>query len=150
MKPTAFVCLLFFVAASGFAQKQTPLCPKHIETPTYPQIGRMANIAGTVVLKVTVGADGRVTDVAAATPRKVLQILAKGAAENLRRWTFEKPPSAPYVETITYDYEFDSSLPPAGGSSNLPNITKVSFDLPDQVTIAANERILDTSHSKPR
>lgn len=145
MKLTTRICLLFFLAVSCFAQNQAPLCPKHIETPSYPQIARVASVSGKVTLRVTIGADGRVTHIDFANDDARSRMLGTSATENLRHWTFEKPPSAPYTETITYDYEIDSSLPPYDRSPSRPVITKVSFDLPERVTIAANGMMIEPS-----
>ncbi len=139
MKPygTVAVALAVLVLAGiCFAQSSPALCPRHIESPTYPQIARIAHITGAVVLRVTIGADGSITQ--AAVKSKPNKILDQSATENLRHWTFTKPLSAPYVETITYVYSLDESLPPSGGSSNAPVIVNASFDLPDRVNIRAN------------
>lgn len=54
---------------------------------------------------------------------------------------FEKPPSAPYSQTIIYHFEFDTWCEPAGSRSKMlgrcyrTSISKVTFDLPDRVTI---------------
>jgi hypothetical protein len=46
------------------------------------------------------------------------------------------------------NYEFDSTLPPSGGPSSLPSITKVTIDLPDQVNILINGEIIEPDKSK--
>ncbi|MGB6484050.1 MAG: TonB family protein [Candidatus Acidiferrales bacterium] len=147
MKLAKLACLVFGLAGTCFAQE--PLCPRHIETPSYPAIARMANVTGKVALQVTIGADGEITHIGFANTDKRSRILEASASENLRHWTFAKPPSAPYSETITYDYEFDLSLPPYDGSPSRPVITKVSFDLPDRVIIVTNGMMVEPSQSKP-
>jgi TonB family protein len=133
----ALMCLVFCCAAPCLAQSQQPLYPRHIETPHFPPAARAANVTGSVSLNVTIDADGHVIKVEATTGPKMLQTAA---AENLQHWTFAKPQTAPYEETITYDYEFDASLP---GNDGYTAITNVNFDLPDRVTILANERLID-------
>jgi len=130
------------VAGSCLAQTSPALCPRHMETPEYPIIARFAGISGKVVLRVTIGADGSVIK-AAAIEAKPIQMLDDSAIANIRQWTFAKPPKAPYVETIVYDFEFDHSLPAEGGEGHYPAITKVSFDLPDRVTVRTNLEIID-------
>jgi TonB family protein len=118
-----------------FAQEEARLCPRHIETPDYPTIARVANLTGKVSLRLTIDAEGNVIDAQGRmesniphTPEEV-KILEKIAVSNIRKWTFAKPPSAPYTETIVYDYEIDKTRRARG--------TQVTFDLPNNVTIVA-------------
>ena len=148
MKSLARVCLCTCFAATCFAQSREPLCPKHIEEPSYPPVARAAHLMGKIALSVTITADGTVSDAQATNVEGPLRLLARSAIENIRRWTFSKPPSAPYKETITYDYEFDESLPAAGGEKNFPVVTRVTFDLPDRVTILTNLSTIETMTSK--
>jgi len=146
MKKIPFGCLLLCLAATCFGQNEKALCPRHIETPDYPQIARTAHLSGKVSLTVTIDADGKVTHVETMTDDPVARahpVLQKYAAENIQRWTFSRPLSAPYTEVIVYDYEFDTTLPGEGGPSSQPAITKVSFDLPDRVTILTNVVFID-------
>ena len=131
--------LLLWLAASCFGQGQTPLCPRHIEPPGYPRIARVAHVTGKLVLSVTIDADGHVADAELTNESRLTGLLKKGALSNMRRWTFTKPPSAPYKETIVYDYEIDDSLP-----LDDPN-TYVKFDLPDRVTISTSGTSVQTS-----
>ena len=137
MRIPTLMCLVFCCAGPCLGQSQQPLYPRHIETPHFPQLARSANVTGSVSLIVTIDADGHVMKVDATTGPKILQAAA---AENLQHWTFAKPQAAPYEETITYDYEFVDSLP---GNDGTTPITNVNFDLPDRVTILANERLID-------
>jgi TonB family protein len=131
--------LLLWLAASCFGQDQIPLCPKHIESPGYPRIARVAHVTGKLVLSVTIDADGNVADAELTNESRLMGLLKKAALSNLRRWTFTRPPSAPYKETIVYDYEIDDALP-----VDDPN-TYVKFDLPDRVTIATSRLSVQTS-----
>ena len=115
---------------------EEPLCPRHIEIPFYPPIANSANISGTVALTLTIDAEGKVEDVnARTTDSKVpgTRLLETGSVANIRRWTFAKPRSAPYTQTISYRYEITRSLPPDGPAN-------VTFDLPHLVTIATGGR----------
>ena len=142
MFKTASCGFFWLCLASGcFGQAQAALCPSHIEAPSYPLIAKVAHITGKVILTLTLDADGKVVDVKAADEdEKGAGLLKWGAIDNIRRWAFSKPPSSPYTQTIVYDFELDAFLP--GDDGNHP-ITKISFDLPDRVTIAANARIVD-------
>jgi TonB family protein len=113
------------------------LCPKHIETPSYPAIARAAHVTGKVVLALTINAEGNVIE---AKVTNGAAMLGESALDNIRHWTFTKPPTAPYTQTIVYDYEIDDSLPADDGSHP---IVKVSYDLPDRVMILTNSRLAE-------
>ena len=126
--------------------KDRPLCPKHIEDPTYPAIARTAHVTGKVVLALTIDADGKVTNAEVSNENEQgVKLLAIGTVRNARLWTFEKPPTAPYKQTITYIFEIDGSLTPSGGRNSAPAIVKVTYDLPDVVTVATNASFLNTA-----
>jgi TonB family protein len=95
-----------------------------MEPPFYPLIAMMAHESGKVILEVTINADGTVKDarIANKDPNSV-KLLGGNSIHNIRKWTFAKPATAPYVETITYDYRLDTRE------------SHVVFDLPDLVTI---------------
>jgi len=82
--------------------------------------------------------------------RQTPKLLTDSAVANIQHWTFSKPPMAPYIEVIVYDYEDDPSLPPSGGPKRLPALTKVVFDLPDHVRISMNTPIVEPGESKER
>jgi TonB family protein len=132
-----FVCCC--LAGTCAAQTQPDLCPRHIETPVYPQIARTAHLAGEIVLAVTIDTDGRVPDAKVANNEKFVKLLGNSALDNIRHWTFDKPLTAPYTEAMIYDYELDSRL--SGGG------TTVSFDLPGRVTILSDLPIINTTQS---
>jgi hypothetical protein len=92
---------------------------------------------GRVKLTLELAVDGTVTKVETTGGNPLLQ---KAAAENIKLWTFEPPPFVPFTQVIVYDFGFDESLP---GNDSANPITKVSFDLPDGVTIMANVRFVE-------
>jgi hypothetical protein len=141
MKISLFGCLIFCLAGTCHGQETKPLCPKHIETPSYAMIARTAHIQGKVILSLVIGADGEVVDAEAINDETWVSLLKIGAISNIRLWTFTKPPSTPYRQTIIYDYQIDSFLP-----LNSPD--KVSFDLPDKVTVVASNRSVNVTRSK--
>jgi hypothetical protein len=152
VKKSVFACLLFFIGPACFSQFQQSLCPKHIETPQYPMLARQTLITGKISLTVTVDANGGVKNVEATTDnparRGAQQLLLQSSVENMQHWTFAKPSSAPYTQVIVYDYEIDRTLPPSGGPTSLPLITKVVVDLPDRVKILMNERFVETANQE--
>jgi TonB family protein len=142
MKAAISVCVLCLAGVCG-AQTQPALCPRHIETPVYPQIARMAQLSGKILLAVTIDADGKVQDARVAsseTSETFVKLVGSSAINNVRHWTFAKPPTAPYTETLVYDYQIDRRT--SGGG------TTVSFDLPERVTILSDLPILSTTQSK--
>lgn len=145
-KTSACGYLWLSMAFSCFGQSQEALCPRHIEPPAYPPLAKAANITAKVVLTLTVDATGKVTAVKVANEdEKWVGFLKAAAADNVRLWTFAKPPLAPYIQTVVYDFELDPSLP---GDDGYHPIVKVAFDLPDRVTISANARLVDHNGSE--
>jgi TonB family protein len=142
MRAITLGCLLLTTTPICFGQAQEALCPKHIETPVYPQIARTAHITGKVVLKLTIDSDGKVTDAETTNDDKWVPLLKRSTMDNIRRWTFAKPPSAPYTDTIVYDYELDATLKDYE--------TKVVYDLPDRVSIFAGVATIQPSISKSK
>jgi TonB family protein len=138
-------CLLFLLTLSCMGQTRQALCPKHIETPTYPAIAKWAHVSGAVVLMLTIDADGKVSDVKITNEEeRFVKLLERGAVANIRLWTFAKPQSAPFKQNITYDFQLDDKLPLAGVNDN-PDVTLVTYDLPDRVTVRANNHVLEPS-----
>ena len=93
MNKTAAMRVLVASAShdSCFGQQQDALCPRHIETPTYPPIGRTAHLIGKVVLTLSLDADGKVSDVKVANEDdKGAGPLRLAAIENIRLWTLRK------------------------------------------------------------
>jgi hypothetical protein len=91
---------------------------------------------------VTIDADGKVTDATVTNDHKRVALLKLNSTSNIRRWTFAKHPAGPYQQTIVDDDQLDPSLP-----ANSP-MTRVTFDLPDRVTIAAGLVTVQTTRSK--
>jgi TonB family protein len=136
--------LPFLLALSCMDQTQQSICPKHIETPTYPAIARTAHVSGIVALTLTIDADGKVSDVKVTNEdERFVKLLERSAVDNIRLWTFTKPQSAPSKQNVTYDFQLDDKLPLAG-VNNYPLVTLVTYDLPDRVTIRANSQVIDT------
>ncbi len=138
--------LVLWLTASCFGQS---VCPKHIETPTYPVAAQAARVEGKVTLRVTLDAEGNVTnaEVADDLAHQANPTLREAAINNMMHWTFEKPTSAPVTQLMVYQYRFDGSLPL---NDHQNPITKVNIDLPDHVTILANETTWNPSQSKKK
>ncbi|MGB6484163.1 MAG: TonB family protein [Candidatus Acidiferrales bacterium] len=131
--------LLLCLAETCVAQVQPALCPRHIETPFYPLIALMAHVTGKVIVAVTIASDGKVSDAKVINHDNFVKLLGANAVESIRHWTFVRPPTAPYTEAVTYDYEMPASLK--------MQETRVSYDLPDLIRILAGPPLLQTSQS---
>jgi Gram-negative bacterial TonB protein C-terminal len=149
IKKLALVCIFFIGGTTCFGQADSSLCPKHIEAPEYSAIARTAHMVGKFAVKISVDADGKVSsaEIEDLGIDSASQILGQASVMNARRWTFEKPPRAPYDLTIKYEYGFDKSLPVDHGDRP---ITKVILDLPNHVSIVSNDRIIMTDDSKSK
>jgi hypothetical protein len=111
----SFRWFLLCLATTCFGQTQPMLCPKHIETPAYPPLARATRLMRKVALTLGLDAEGNVENVEAITENPML--LKESAVENIKHWTFAKPPSIPFKRVIIYDYEFDASLPGDNGTN---------------------------------
>jgi TonB family protein len=131
MRRLIFLTLLFAMAAASSAQQATPFVyPRHIEVPVspYPAIARVAHVSGEVVVKVTIDTDGTVV---LAEVVSGSALLRRASTDNVQHWTFSPPPHSRFTQTVTYEYKLEA----ISGDRDAP--TKVSFDLPDRVTIVA-------------
>ena len=139
--------LLFWLTVSCFGQN---VCPRHIETPTYPIPAAAARVQRKVSLRVTLDAEGNVTkaEIANDLAHQVNPVLEESAIDNVKRWTFEKPAAAPVTQVIVYEYKMDPSLPPI--SDHQGPITKVLIDLPDHVAILHNESVANPVQTKKK
>lgn len=90
------------------------------------------------MLLLTIGKDGHVITAETTDEGKRVPSLEQSAIANVRLWTFAKPPSTPFRQTITYNYELDASLPASGGPNSAPIINRVTFDFPETVTVYTN------------
>ena len=120
MTRRGWIRLMIWLAGGLSLGAQRPLFPQHIETPEYLPIAGTAHVMGKVALAVTIDEHGNVQNAEAATNSSIQQappMLQKYAIENVRRWIFPKT---------------------ALGTS------KVTFDLPERVTILTNLEILNT------
>ena len=128
--------LLFLCSFGAFEPTPAPdtICAKHIESPGYSHIAITANLQGSVVLRITIDGDGRVIE---ANGTGAHRLLCDNAEQNVRLWTFSKPAQAPYVHSIVYEYKLE------GPAVNFTPAPKISFDLPDRVSITTRPEILN-------
>jgi protein TonB len=67
--------------------------------PSYPELARRMGIKGRVMLKITVGADGRAKQV---TPQGGHPLLVQASTEAVQKWVWEKGPE----ETKSVEFNF--------------------------------------------
>jgi Gram-negative bacterial TonB protein C-terminal len=90
MRITTLGFFLFCFTGTCFGQAGEALCPRHIETPVYPSIARIANVTGKVTLPVAIDADGKVGDVKATTTES--NVPGSHLLEAMTVTTFANPP----------------------------------------------------------
>jgi TonB family protein len=71
------------MSCSGHAPEV--LSPKHIETPAYPVLPRVARIMGKVKLALTIDADGNVKSAEATTDNSGHKLLVESAIQNVKK-----------------------------------------------------------------
>jgi TonB family protein len=105
--------------------------PSEVTGLEYPLLGRMARITGTVVVRLTIGPDGSVTNAMSVSGHP---LLAKAACENARQWKFERAKSERREERDVYlVYRFLLRGTCAGRDCR----QKFSVDLPNLVTVTS-------------
>jgi TonB family protein len=76
------VLLASALGITAFAQDRTLLKK---EAPVYPEMARRMRVSGAVVLRVTIGADGKVK---AATPVSGHPLLTQAAVSTVKQWVY--------------------------------------------------------------
>jgi hypothetical protein len=139
----AVVGILFVATFLSAQQSNSPLIyVKHLEPPHYPALGRQAQIQGTVIVRLTIGADGAVLtteSIARAHP-----LLREETEKLVKRWTFgcvNCSPNVPFEKTIKFIYRLEGEGVPYDNS-------RVVMELPDEITITASPRECD--HCPPK
>jgi hypothetical protein len=145
----ALVSLLLFFSV-GFPQemKQPVVYVKHLEPPLhYPPSARAAQLRGTVVVKLKIGADGMVlaTESSPEDPRMLGYPPLRDATEKfVRKWTFgcvNCSPNVPYEQTIKFSYRIE-------GEGVAYDDTRIVMELPSEVTITVSP--LECDHCPPK
>ena len=135
MRRVLILPLLFAMAAFSSADQTQTILPKHIQAPGYPVIAKTAHIEGEVEVEVTIDSDGKVADALAVGGPNLLH---RSSVESVRLWTFDRPPMAPFKESVFCDYKLNAA------TKNAPSEVLVLFDLPNRVTIIATPELVQT------
>jgi TonB family protein len=103
------------------------------ELPIYPQLAKMANIHGTIVIYVKTDSAGKVIS---AVAKGGPPLLVRAAVENVKTWRF----SGPSEQTITYDFKVDGT---AGRDDAFYRYGMIIFHPPNAVEIIAPPPVID-------
>jgi hypothetical protein len=136
------VSLLISLVGLPQEEKQPIFYVKHMEPPLhYPPLARQVQIQGTVIVKLTIAANGTVI----ATESPDAHPLLKDDTEKLlKKWTFGCAycsSAAPYEKTIKFIYRLN-------GEGISYDDSRVVMELPDEITITASPRECD--HCPPK
>jgi TonB family protein len=133
VKRIPIVFLLLVAALLASAQKQDDDAPPvvHFVAPAYPRAAKDQRIMGTTVMRISVAADGTVSEVSTVRAHPVFE---KYVTDVLKQWRF-KPSSQAHTLEITCSFEFydedcDKPLTPETlVSAELPKIVRIRTGL---------------------
>jgi hypothetical protein len=127
------------VLSSGLPQgEQQPIIHvKHLESPVrYPPLARQTHMTGTILVKLTIDADGTVRKTESSVGDKNtlgFDLLKEDAERIVKSWTFGCtgcPPNAPFEHTIKFVYKIETE-------ATAPSL-RVVMNLPDDITISTD------------
>jgi TonB family protein len=121
-------CVSFLLLfSSAHAHNKPGIAVKYLSPPIYPAVAGTAKLEGTVRVKITVSADGKVIS---ADPSGAHEIPNQAAEENIVHWIFQ-PAAGTWDHTIVYIYKLE------GKESYHPRRTRFILDLPDRIELIA-------------
>jgi outer membrane biosynthesis protein TonB len=110
---------------------------KHLESPDrYPPLARQTRVSGTIVIKLTIAADGIVLQTESSVGGRNIGVLRDDAERIVKTWTFGcagRPPDAPFEHTIKFIYKLETEM-------TAPSL-RVVMNLPDEVTLSADAAV---------
>jgi Gram-negative bacterial TonB protein C-terminal len=138
------------VASPAAQEEEQPIVyVKHLESPVrYPPLARQARLTGTIVIKLTIAADGTVlkTESSVGDKNTIGFDLLKDDAERIvKSWTFGCAgcsPHAPFEHTIKFIYKREDSF-------TAPSL-RVVMNLPDEVTISTDAVVVQPSNNSKK
>jgi hypothetical protein len=130
-------------------QKQPIVYVKHLESPVrYPPLARQTRVSGTIVIKLTIAADGTVlkTESSPGDKHTVGFGLLKDDAERIvKTWTFGCagcPPDAPFEHAIKFIYKVENEM-------TAPRL-RVVMNLPEEVTLSTDAVLVQPSNTSKK
>ena len=121
---------------------------KHLEPPYYPPLARMTRVHGTILMKLRIGAAGKVLAIESESSDAVksgFTMLKDDAERVIKTWTFGcvgGPVDTPFEHAIKFSYLLDNDSP--------PSTSKVAMDLPDEVTMSTGPMLIDHGGPAPK
>ena len=129
-------------ALTSADEEQPIVYVKHLESPVrYPPLARQTRITGTIVIQLTIAADGTVLKTESSVGdknTKGFDLLKDDAERIVKAWTFGCAgcsPNASFEHTIKFIYRQEDSFA-------TPSL-RVEMNLPGEVTITANSEQCD-------
>jgi len=101
---------------------------RHIVSPGYPRLARIAQLQGPISVDVRIAPDGKIVSAKASGAH---QLLLRETEDNVRKWIFE-PSATESHQIIHYRYIL------TGKQMYADPVPAVSFDLPNEVEIRSN------------
>lgn len=124
------VFLISLLPTTSFGQSIPEICARHIESPQYPQMARLARISGSVMVRITISPEGAVSEAEGISGPAVLRDYA---VQNVRKWVFEHGKERHVniqFKFVLQNPALDHSPPPV-----------VTFDLPNYVVVTSSYAI---------
>src|SRR6267378_4494870 len=121
---------------------------RHLEPPYYPPLARMTRVHGTILMKLRIGAAGKVLAIESESSDAVksgFTMLKDDAERVIKTWTFGCvgcPVDTPFEHAIKFNYLLDNDSP--------PSTSKVAMDLPDEVTMSTGPMLIDHGGPAPK
>ena len=143
MKLSLIVIFLAFLAVSlPQAEKQPIIYVKHLEPPLrYPPLARQTRLSGTIVMKLTIGADGAILAIESSpgdSRTQGFKILRDDAEKVVKTWTFGCVGCAAessFEHTLRFHYSMDNE--------DVVQDNRVIMNLPDELTIYTTGVVID-------
>jgi hypothetical protein len=135
--------LVFSLGAPAQTKKDTLVYVKHLEPPfRYPLIARLAQLQGTVILKLTISQEGKVLSAEASSNDSLLNQhpqLQSTSAELVKKWTFgcfNCSVDGNYEHVLKFVYRLE-------GEPKQNDDTRVVMDLPNEVFVTTTPPLCD-------
>jgi protein TonB len=133
--PLLAVFSLGWHAASGLPaqQSQTPKKITHVD-PVYPEQARLARIQGSVIVQITVGADGRVSN---ARVIRSIPLLDQAALDAVRQWVYDAASiKAPVILSVTVPFGINAPSATIAPQPTQPTASPPTVGSADGTTVS--------------
>lgn len=128
-----WILILASVVVFAASASPTDICVVHWRSINYDPIARAARLQGDVRLEVSVGPDGKVSDITV-LPSNAHKLLQDEAVKNMNEWTF----NAGNKRSFDIVYEFRLIMPETAYDAP----TSVNVDFPTKVHVVSQFRAI--------